>query len=76
MYDLHELTKEAARVISADSFEVIPKFKILESLYILDYITIYFKDSNISTLHSLVFGTEDKAIEGIKGFIQLYKNIE
>ena len=30
MYDLHELTKEAARVISADSFEVIPKFKILE----------------------------------------------
>jgi len=75
MNELHDITKDAAAIIQAASFEVIPKFKNVDGFYILDDITIYFKDSNLASLHSLTFTSASKAMEGMEGFIQLYKNV-
>jgi hypothetical protein len=76
MEKLHNLTKDAAEIIEAESFEVNHNFHKVEGYYILNNITIYFKDSNIDKFHSLTFSSEEKAIDGITGFIQLYKNVE
>lgn len=77
MEKLHSLVEKASYIIDAESFEVSPKFRRVDKYYIIDYITIYFANSNISRdkLHSLTFLTEEQAIAGITGFIQLYENV-
>jgi hypothetical protein len=76
MEKLHSLVKEASYIIDAESFEVNHNFHKVDGSFTLQNITIYFKDSNIDKFHSLTFSSEEKAIEGITGFIQLYNNID
>lgn len=74
---LHAALESAAKIIDASEFDVQYNYYKLddEPDFRIKDIDIYFRSSTIGELSGYRFENEERAIEGLEGFVKLYSNV-